>query len=175
MSNWLIPLPSPTEFIAGACGGIGQIVSAHPIDTIKTRLQLSNDFKSPWDCVSKTIKNEGFFGLYRGMGAPIVGVAFVNAVVFTSFGWCKNLITNSTPTIPQVMLAGSGAGIANSFVAAPVELVKIRLQINRATGNVVGPFVVIKSALKEKGLRGLYRGLSATILKEIPAYAGCLF
>jgi hypothetical protein len=31
-------------------------------------------------------------GLYKGMAAPIVGVAAVNAVLFSSYGWFKELL-----------------------------------------------------------------------------------
>lgn len=40
------------------------------MDTIKTRLQIEGPngrFAGPMDCFRKTIKNEGFLGLYKGM------------------------------------------------------------------------------------------------------------
>lgn len=39
------------------------------MDTIKTRLQIEGPngrFAGPMDCFRKTIKNEGFLGLYKG-------------------------------------------------------------------------------------------------------------
>jgi len=40
------------------------------MDTIKTRLQIegpSGRFSGPMDCFRKTIRHEGFLGLYKGM------------------------------------------------------------------------------------------------------------
>jgi solute carrier family 25 carnitine/acylcarnitine transporter 20/29 len=36
-----------------------------------------------WDCVTKTVKHEGFFrGLYKGMAAPLAGVSPIFALCF---------------------------------------------------------------------------------------------
>ena len=47
--------------------GMAQVIVGQPIDTIKVRLQLDHTrFKGAWDCGIQTIKNEGFFALYKG-------------------------------------------------------------------------------------------------------------
>merc|ERR1719471_2026623 len=43
------------------------------------------------DCVSKTVKLEGIRGLYKGMGAPLVGVAPIFALSFMGFGIGKKI------------------------------------------------------------------------------------
>ena len=35
-----------------------------------------------WNCVVKTVKFEGFFGLYKGMSAPLIGVTPIFALSF---------------------------------------------------------------------------------------------
>jgi solute carrier family 25 carnitine/acylcarnitine transporter 20/29 len=103
-----IELPSFKEFIAGSVGGVGQVLSAHPLDTIKVRLQVqaaaplhsplgfgNAAFKGPIDCLVRTVQHEGFLGLYKGMVAPLAGVAFINAVLFSTYGWAKNILSDS--------------------------------------------------------------------------------
>lgn len=76
------------------------------------------------------------------------------------------------------LLAGSFAGFVNSFVASPIELVKIRLQAQRSlqqhsSSSYSGPLDVARKLVEKEGVaRGLFRGLGVTIVKEIPAYAG---
>jgi hypothetical protein len=39
--------------------------------------------------MKSTLKNEGFFGFFKGMSSPITMLPFVNAVMFTSYEFCK--------------------------------------------------------------------------------------
>ncbi|CAJ0752079.1 4738_t:CDS:2 [Entrophospora sp. SA101] len=168
---------------------MAQVSIGQPLDTIKVRLQLeSTRFKGPMDCLVQTIKNEGFFALYKGMASPLVGIGSVNAVLFATYSRLKELqatTANQQLTIPQIAIAGSGAGAVNSVLASPVELLKIRMQAqygkpslltSTAGSNIVvykGPIDCAKQLIKEYGIRnGLFRGFWATVAREIPGYAG---
>ena len=93
------------EFIAGGFGGCCLVLSGHPLDTIKVRLQTMPDVKpgqtplynGTLDCAKKIVANEGFKGLYKGMFAPLLGVAPMYAVCFLGFGVGKSLQTPSKP------------------------------------------------------------------------------
>jgi len=55
-----------------------------------------------WDCVLKTIKHEGFFGgLYKGMGAPLVGVTPIFAISFFGNDFGKKL-QQKHPGMPNI-------------------------------------------------------------------------
>lgn len=93
-------------------------------------------------------------------------------------------------TSMQAIIAGSIAGVPVSLLASPTELLKCRLQAQggarpppgavytaadvragRALFN--GPLQVMRSVLAhEGGVPGLYRGLGATLLREVPGNAG---
>lgn len=55
-----------------------------------------------------------------GMGSPLLGIAAVNSLLFTAYNVSKRVI-NPFPehTLPQIALAGSMAGAANSVLASP--------------------------------------------------------
>ncbi|KAJ3314390.1 hypothetical protein HDV04_000352 [Boothiomyces sp. JEL0838] len=148
-----IPLPSLEQFVAGACSGVAQVTAGHPFDTVKT------------------VKHEGFCGLYKGMTAPILGVAFVNSVLFTSNAWFKGLFEKNELELSEVYISGGCAGMVSAFVASPIEMVKIRLQASRTVGNHLTPTQVVQQLLREFGVKGLYRGLDITLIKEFPANA----
>ena len=158
-------LPSQDEFISGAVAGIGQTITSHPIDTIKTRMQILH-YNSPLSCLTQTINEHGFQSLYKGMGAPIVGVSLVNAVLFTAYGQGKQIFNQ------DYYKAGMFAGFINSFVCSPIEMIKIRLQSQLKFGEYSGPVNVIKTTIMKNGISGIYRGLPITIVKEIPACGG---
>jgi solute carrier family 25 carnitine/acylcarnitine transporter 20/29 len=71
------------------------------------------------------------------------------------------------PTIGHAM-AGVMAGATVSFIAAPVEHIKARLQIQYSSKKserlYKGPIDCVSKIYKYHGIRGVYHGLSATLL-----------
>ena len=61
----------------------------HPFDTIKVRLQTQPHtnpiYKSTFDCFKKTLRKEGYHGLYAGVLSPLFGQMFFRAASFTTF------------------------------------------------------------------------------------------
>ncbi|KAG0067269.1 mitochondrial carrier [Linnemannia elongata] len=170
------------DFVAGSLGGMAQVTVGQPMDTIKTRLQIEGPngrFVGPMDCLRKTIKNEGFLGLYKGMASPLVGVAAVNALLFAAYSNFKKIqepYPGGPLTLTQIGIAGAGAGIVNAVLASPVELLKIKMQAQYGAGSTVhysGPVDCARQLIKEHGIRhGLMRGYWITVIREIPGYAG---
>lgn len=76
-------------------------------------------------------------------------------------------VTHQLPTLGHAM-AGVMAGATVSFIAAPVEHVKARLQIqysSKKSGRLYsGPIDCVRKIYKCHGVPGLYHGLSATLL-----------
>lgn len=77
---------------------------------------------------------------------------------------------SSTSNLPSYAhgIAGLGAGWTVSLIAAPIEHVKARLQIqyaaNKAQRQYSGPIDCTAKLLRHHGVRGLYHGLFATML-----------
>lgn len=65
-------------------------------------------------------------------------------------------------------VAGAAAGAALSAVLAPTELVKCRVQMGQARS----PLACVRAVVAEEGVvRGLSRGLGATLVREVPGNA----
>ncbi|XP_059156158.1 mitochondrial carnitine/acylcarnitine carrier protein-like [Physella acuta] len=179
------PKPSaPKDFIAGGFGGVCTVIAGHPLDTIKVRLQTMPKpapgqpplFTGTFDCLMKTIKKEGFFGLYKGMAAPITGVAPIFAVCFLGFGIGKRIQQKHEGeelTYPQLFKAGMLAGVFTTVIMAPGERIKCLLQIQQEANvkdrKYKGPVDCAKKIYKEGGIRSVYRGSVATLLRDVPA------
>jgi len=170
------------EFVAGGFGGMCCVASGHPLDTIKVRLQTQSKsnpmYKGTWDCAMKTVKAEGFKGLYKGMAAPLMGVTPMFAVCFFGFGMGKRL-QQKTPeqelNAVQLFNAGCLAGVFTTAIMAPGERIKCLLQVQQAgTGaagapTYKGPVDVVKQLYKAGGLRSIFKGSCATLLRDVPA------
>uniref|UniRef100_A0A8D0G6S6 SLC25A22 n=1 Tax=Sphenodon punctatus TaxID=8508 RepID=A0A8D0G6S6_SPHPU len=60
----------PSKLINGGIAGLIGVTCVFPIDLAKTRLQNQQNgqrmYTSMSDCLIKTIRSEGYFGMYRG-------------------------------------------------------------------------------------------------------------
>jgi solute carrier family 25 aspartate/glutamate transporter 12/13 len=70
---------STYAFALGSVAGAVGATAVYPIDLVKTRMQNQRSkvvgellYKNSLDCFKKVIKNEGFLGLYRGLGPQLV-------------------------------------------------------------------------------------------------------
>lgn len=73
---------------------------------------------------------------------------------------------NDEPTLTQITLGGAGTGILASLIATPTELIKIRQQANTSTGVQPSAWTVAKDLYRGHGVRGLYRGITSTALRD---------
>ena len=176
-------------FVGGVFSGVAKLSVGHPFDTIKVRLQTSErtQFKGAWDCLLQTIKNEGPRGLYKGATPPLVGWMAMDSVMLGSLTLYRRLLLENVirnPSLrPDVALdklknetlpsfghgiAGIFAGATVSFIAAPVEHVKARLQIQYAARKsdrlYSGPIDCTRKILRAHGFHGLFHGLGATLI-----------
>ncbi|XP_054008877.1 mitochondrial carnitine/acylcarnitine carrier protein-like [Hylaeus anthracinus] len=124
--------------IAGAVGGLFNVITGHPLDTIKVRLQtMPHAYKGTWDTTKKLVLQEGPCSLYKvqiliGVMAPVIMAVPIFALGFLGFGFGKELVSEphqESLTGTQMFLAGMFSGACTSIISAPVERIKCLLQI----------------------------------------------
>ncbi|CAG8714964.1 5568_t:CDS:2, partial [Racocetra fulgida] len=135
-------------------------------------------YRNSIDCFRKVIHNEGLLGLYSGLGPQLVGVAPEKAIKLTVNDFFrarfKNKETGAIPIFYEI-LSGGIAGGCQVIFTNPLEIVKIRLQIQgEVAKNVDIPRKSALNIIKDLGLFGLYRGASACLLRDIP-FSGIYF
>eukprot|EP00211_Chloroparvula_japonica_P012553 CAMPEP_0119142138 /NCGR_PEP_ID=MMETSP1310-20130426/32131_1 /TAXON_ID=464262 /ORGANISM="Genus nov. species nov., Strain RCC2339" /LENGTH=126 /DNA_ID=CAMNT_0007133651 /DNA_START=93 /DNA_END=470 /DNA_ORIENTATION=- len=74
-----------THLLASMVSGVAVVLAASPVDVLKSRVmnsslsssghQTGSGYNGVWDCVRKTIRDEGVKGFYRGVGPYYVRVA----------------------------------------------------------------------------------------------------
>lgn len=151
-------------FISGGFGGACLVAVGHPLDLIKVRLQTGTQYKGIMDCARQTIAKEGIRGLYRGMLTPLAGATPVFAVCFWGYDVGKKLVGNKGElTIGQVAFAGAFSAIPTTILMTPMERVKCIMQVNTQFS---GPLSATRFILKESGIKGLFLGSTATLLRD---------
>lgn len=165
-------------FLGSIAGCIGATV-VYPIDLVKTRMQAQKHkslYDNSFDCFKKIVKNEGFKGLYSGLGAQLVGVAPEKAIKLTVNDLVRGLATDEHGKITMgwEIAAGSSAGACQVIFTNPLEIVKIRLQMQGGTkaplkpGEIPLKQLTAGQIIKQLGIKGLYRGASACLLRDVP-------
>lgn len=190
------------DFIAGWVGGISVLLVGHPFDTVKVRLQgetlrgvAQRQYQNSFHCARQIVSEEGLRGLYRGVMAPMFGVGIANAALFGVYGQLTSWMTmnklqydladlsghlqNSTAlTVYENCLCAMGGGVAHAIVMTPFEVIKIRLQTSSMFDHrrYYGAIDCGRKLYYDGGVRKLYRGFSATVVRDMPGsivYFGC--
>ncbi|GAA5862906.1 hypothetical protein JCM1840_002322 [Sporobolomyces johnsonii] len=164
--------------LGGIAGALGA-TAVYPIDLTKTRMQNQRSkvvgellYKNSIDCVKKVYKNEGMLGFYRGLPPQLIGVAPEKAIKLTVNDLVREYATDKETgriKLGWELAAGGLAGGCQVVFTNPLEIVKIRLQMQGENAKAVG--AVRQGALhivKQLGLLGLYKGATACLARDVP-------
>ena len=133
-------------------------------------------YKGGIDCFRSIIRQEGVRGLYRGMPANLIGITPEKAIKLAVNDYAREFLARSSKTadadqlsIPLGMAAGGFAGFCQVVATNPMEIVKINSQMagQIALKSGTKPKTSLE-IVRELGLRGLYRGTPATLMRDVP-------
>ncbi|KAK7685802.1 hypothetical protein QCA50_011148 [Cerrena zonata] len=171
------PTISPLlDFFAGTVAGSVALAVGFPFDTVKVRFQnpsVAHKYRSTVHALTTIAREEGPRALFRGIASPLATAAPLNGLVFSSYRLFMHSQLDSDETDPslrQVALAGAGSGIVASLITTPVELIKIHQQSQQSPVHGQKPLSAAQVALsivRKHGVRGLYRGITATALRDV--------
>ncbi|GFR47022.1 hypothetical protein Agub_g8707, partial [Astrephomene gubernaculifera] len=159
-SMWRI---AAANLAAGATAGCSVELALYPIDTIKTRLQAMIGGGG----LKALLASGGGKGLYAGVWGNLAGVAPASAIFMACYEPTKLAVQARVSEDRQYLgpvVAGAAAGAASSLIRVPTEVVKQRLQ----TGEFKGAVTAVRTILTREGLRGLYAGYGAFMLRDLP-------
>lgn len=161
------------SFASGGFGGICAVLTGHPFDLVKVRLQ-TGVYKSTAECLKGTIAKDGPLGFYRGVMPPLLGVTPMFAVSFWGYDMGKKLVgsyVDKKPenfTIGEISTAGFISAIPTTLVAAPFERVKVMMQISSGKSSMGS---VIAEMYRTGGIRSIFKGSAATLARDGPGSA----
>lgn len=160
------------DIAAGFVGGATQVLIGQPFDLVKIRLQTSPSGATTTSIVKQVIQKEGPLAFYKGTLAPLFGVGACVSLQFYGFLESKRQLLKYSGKLelllwPQTYLAGAAAGLVNSPVTAPVEQLRI---LSQASTKSTSLQETVRAIWGNQGVRGLYRGLGVTVVRECQAY-----
>ncbi|KAK4086133.1 hypothetical protein Purlil1_9445 [Purpureocillium lilacinum] len=171
--------PAAVESVAGLSAGTIATLVVHPLDIVKTRMQIyrSGTSSSPRPTTvallrSLTANDRPLASLYRGLTPNLVG----NASSWASFFFFKSRLERALaaararpggqPTAGDYFVSSALAGVATSALTNPVWVLKTRmLSSDRAAAGAYPSMLAgARQILRTEGPRGFYRGLGVSML-----------
>jgi solute carrier family 25 S-adenosylmethionine transporter 26 len=151
---------------AAVCGGLSGMVTDlvfFPIDTVKTRLQARR--ASPGAPPPPPVSLRA---VYRGLLSAMVGSSPAAATFWMTYETSKSVFRPFAQGYGAdsagVAAAAALAEVAAVAVRNPFELVKQQMQAGAAGSTVE----TVRAILSTSGVGGLYAGVGATVLRDIP-------
>lgn len=157
---------------AAGTSAVITVTAIHPIDVVKTRLQLSGqqgmyDYKQLGirGTVSKILQEEGIAAFWKGIGAAWLRESSYTSLRLGLYSPIKKMmgVTNQSNFFWKFS-AGSMAGAIGSLVGNPFDVAKTRMM---ASENKVSPSFLstMKDIHRVNGFSGFYKGLQANVMR----------
>ncbi|XP_063281548.1 mitochondrial thiamine pyrophosphate carrier [Pelobates fuscus] len=182
----LDPRSPSVHFLCGGLSACSATLTVQPLDTLRTRFAAQGEpkvYQNLRQAIAIMYKTEGLFTFYRGLFPTLIAVFPYAGLQFSFYNLLKRtwqLVAPSDQTNKRGidnfgnLLCGSGAGVISKSVTYPLDLIKKRLQVGgfeqarQAFGEVRtyrGLTDCLRRIRREEGLRGLFKGLSPSLLK----------
>ena len=147
-----------------------------PFDVVKTRLQIQNNisitqtnksFNGLFDCMSKTVKNEGYRSLWKGWIPAIMRSVSYGSLAVTLYepirDRCYNYFPNDLSCLNRIFAGGLSGAIAIT-VFNPTEVIKTRLQSNQSN-QIQSISSVTRKIYSEGGIKSFWSGIRPNIMR----------
>lgn len=145
-----------------------------PMNPVRTAVFHFNETVS---ILGAVYRQEGPRALFKGLGPNLVGVIPARSINFYTYGNGKRIISdylnNGKDSAWVHLSAAALAGVVTSTATNPIWMVKTRLQLDKNLAKESGGIAkrryknsldCIRQVLRDEGIRGLYKGMSASYL-----------
>ena len=167
---------------AGTGAGMFQQAVTFPLEFVRTRLSLQektskHQYKGVVDCIRKTIKSEGMFALYKGLGPTMISGSFYVGLQMTFYTRWKDILSeyiSDEHKIIRKLLAGSLAGVCSQTITYPGDTVRRRMIANGTGGQKKlyrNSWDCLMTVIRKEGMQGLFKGATANLVRCIPGAA----
>ncbi|CCK68295.1 Oac1p KNAG_0A06360 [Huiozyma naganishii CBS 8797] len=176
------------SFVAGGIAACCAVTVTNPIELVKIRMQLQGElaavgqgiYKNPIQGISVIYKNEGFKACQKGLVSAYFYQIALNG---SRLGFYEpiRLTLNRTffpaqeshkvQNVGINMFSGASSGVIGAIIGSPLFLVKTRMQSyssSIALGDqtkYTGVWNGLSTIFREGGVRGLFKGVDAAILR----------
>ncbi|XP_053325069.1 mitochondrial glycine transporter isoform X2 [Spea bombifrons] len=164
--------PVLKAFLCGSVSGTCSTLLFQPLDLVKTRLQshqLSTMRIRPGmlNLFLNVIRNENILGLWKGVSPSFLRcIPGVGLYFSTLYALKQHYFTEQDPTPVESVLLGAGSRTVAGVCMLPFTVVKTRYESGKYGYRSV--YGALQNIYRTEGPRGLFSGLTATLLRDAP-------
>lgn len=154
----------PTLLQSCALGGTAAILTVnftHPIETIKTRMQVNSG--GCVGIVQSLLRTEGVMALWKGIPFAYARELSYTSIKLGAYAPVRDLLgANKGDSVMLKFLAGAITGGTGSILGNPFDVLKTLSQTSTTRTQVQK---LISSLYQNQGISGFYRGVQVNILR----------
>ncbi|EFA77930.1 mitochondrial substrate carrier family protein [Heterostelium album PN500] len=149
----------------------------YPLDVVRTRLQVQGSsiikqtfpvYTGTFNGMKNIYKYEGLRGFYKGFLPSEVGYLSSKIVYFGVYEQSKQYLNRSEFGAASSYLSGGIAELSNLVIWVPFDVTTQKCQIQGHLGETKSAWSIFRQTYEERGIRGLYRGFGATVVRNVP-------
>uniref|UniRef100_A0A7S0XQS4 Mitochondrial carrier protein n=1 Tax=Pseudo-nitzschia delicatissima TaxID=44447 RepID=A0A7S0XQS4_9STRA len=146
----------------GGCSACFAVNFTHPIETVKTRMQVSG--LGVGQTASSLYANEGVASFWKGLGFAWGREIFYTSIKLGAYAPVRDYL-GAGPDAPFYMkfLAGAITGGVGSVIGNPFDVLKTLAQTNKDAS--VPLSTMVTNMHRDQGVAGFYRGVEANVLR----------
>lgn len=155
------------KLFAGALSGTLSALAFQPLDVLRTHQQgafgaatLPQAAKPVADMPLVTRVR----GMWRGTTSTLIRVAGGAGIYFSTLDYCMHAAPTSDV---NTFLSGAFARTFANCIVSPITIVKARMEW-QAPGTYTSNLQVFRHVVRDEGMRGLYRGMVPTLIRDVP-------
>ena len=166
----------PTAYeslLAGSVSGMAAVVVCHPLDVIRTKIQLNHNLTLS-QAVQLSWSEGGIKGLYKGFVMPFVAQVMYKSIIFATNTVSQNYLFQGSTSYSSMFLSGTIAGSVNAIVVSPVEVIRTtQIQSNAGQSGISSKSQLplsqtIKHIYTQRGFGGFWISLLPAIVRDGP-------
>ncbi|KAK9418765.1 hypothetical protein SUNI508_07785 [Seiridium unicorne] len=175
-------------FAVGCTSGMVAAVIVQPLDTLKVRMQLTDQSagrRSQFTIAKSIVAQDGFWNLYQGLSAGLLRQLVYGTLRLGLFATFEQRLERraegqgTTLGFGGRALAGISAGALAAFVGTPTEVALIQMQADSMRPidqrlNYTSVVDTIKRLVKQEGVLSLWKGTGPTIVRAMSTNFGQL-
>lgn len=142
-----------------------------------SRMNKQMHFNGTMDAIYKISKVEGVSSLWSGLSPTLVLAIPATVVYFVTYEQLRLKLkdnynkdrpegTACTQPIWIPLIAGGTARIFSVSLVSPLELIRTKMQSTKLTYYEIGE--ALKILVQQSGIRGLWKGVVATLMRDVP-------
>lgn len=159
-------------FLAGLCEGAFAVT---PSEAIKTRLiedgkrpKAEQHYRGLIHGAGAIMRAEGLGGIYKGLGPTMMRQGANSAVRLTTYSMLRTIGTRDgrKPGSLETFAMGATAGVVTVYTTMPFDVVKTRMQSERAS-EYRGVVDCAVSIAKKEGVKNFWKGTTPRLVRLI--------